>query len=320
MGSKEVNVVTGAFSFTGRYIAARLLAQGKTVRTLTRHPHRIHPFGDRVSASVLDFADPKHLVASMRDASTLYNTYWIRYEYGRVTFDEAVKNTGILISAARAAGVKKIIQISVANASSDSTVPFYRGKGLQEEVVIASGLPYGIVRPTLIYGQEDILVNNVAWFLRKFRAFGVPGSGNYRVQPVHVDDVAEAAVNTADGKDNRTRDIVGPEILAFNDFVRVIGDSIGCKVRISHSRPAMAYAFSRAIGYALRDVIMTWDEMQGLMGSLLVSKYRPTGKTVFSKWIAEHAATLGRRYTSGRKRYFRGLAKGLSDTLVHSQR
>lgn len=312
MGIGDVSVVTGAFSFTGRYITARLLAQGTEVRALTRHPDRRHPFGDRVPASLLDFRQPKELVAGLRGATTLFNTYWIRYEYGRVTFDGAVKNTRILAEAAREAGVRKIVHISATNSFLDSTTPFCRGKAHQERAIIDSGVPYAILRPTLIYGKEDILVNNIAWFIRTFPFFTVPGSGDYRVQPIYVDDVAEAAVGMAMRSDLPIEDIGGPEIFTFNDLIRTMGETIGLKVRIVHIPPSLAYVSTRTVGLALNDIILTRDEIQALMGGLLVTNHPARGKTVFSDWIAKHAATLGRKYTSGRRRYFSGLSKGLS--------
>src|SRR5258708_3239596 len=98
MSAPEVNVITGAFSYTGKYITRRLLAMGKAVRTLTGHPDNPNPFGEQVRAFPFNFDKPEELVMSLQGATTLYNTYGIRFSHGPVTFDTAVNNTKILIN------------------------------------------------------------------------------------------------------------------------------------------------------------------------------------------------------------------------------
>ena len=90
----EINVVTGAFSYTGKYIAQRLLSMGKTVTTLTNHPQRLDPFRNQVQVHPYNFRDPHQLSESLQGASTLYNTYWIRFARGRSTFELAVVHQG----------------------------------------------------------------------------------------------------------------------------------------------------------------------------------------------------------------------------------
>src|SRR5665647_2541917 len=106
MGSDDLHVVTGAFGYTGMYIAHRLLAKGHAVRTLTGHPKRPDPFGGRVGISPLAFDKPRELVESLQGASVLYNTYWIRFARGEVTFETAIGNTRILLRACEKAGVR----------------------------------------------------------------------------------------------------------------------------------------------------------------------------------------------------------------------
>jgi NADH dehydrogenase len=118
-----MDVVTGAFSFTGRYVAARLLELSREVRTLTRHPQTASPFGARVEAFPLDF-DLDTLTERLRGADTLYNTYWIRSPRGTVTFERVLDDTVTLLSAARKAGVRRVVQLSVSNASASSTLPY----------------------------------------------------------------------------------------------------------------------------------------------------------------------------------------------------
>ena len=192
-----MNVVTGAFGYIGRYITRHLLEQGGSVRTITTHPDKPNPFGEAVQAFPYNFDQPDQLIDSLRGASTLYNTYWIRFNYGGDTFEKAVRNTATLFECAKEAGVGRIVHISVTQASAKSDLPYYRGKAQQEQALANCGVPYSIVRPTLVFGKEDILVNNIAWLIRKFPVFPIFGSGQYKVQPVFVEDLARIAVTSA---------------------------------------------------------------------------------------------------------------------------
>ena len=305
MNNTDLNVVTGAFGYTGKYIAQRLLSTGHGVRTLTGHPERDDPFGDRVKAYPLDFGDPDALARNLNGAVTLYNTYWIRFPRGGTTFDTAVENSKILINAAQKAGVQRIVHISITNPTLDSPLGYFRGKALVEEAIINSGLAYSIIRPTLVFGAEDILINNIAWFLRKFPIFPVPGDGTYRVQPVHVEDVAEAAVAAAKQGGSGIQDCVGPEVYAYEDLIRLIARSIGSKAWITHLPPGLALFFSKIAGYLVRDVVLTRAEIDGLMAGLLISDSPPNAQTSFSRWLEENRATLGRRYASEMRRHYR---------------
>ena len=298
-------MVTGAFSYTGKYLAAKLLSMGKEVRTLTGHPGRTNPFGGRVKAFPLRFDAPEELANNLQGATTLFNTYWIRFPHGTLNFDAALENTKVLIRAAQHAGVQKIVHISITNASSDSPLAYFKGKALAEEAVSSSGLNYTIIRPTLIFGAEDILINNIAWFLRRFPAFPVPGSGAYPVQPVHVEDVSEAAVGAAGKCENKILDCVGPEVYSYEQLIRLIAASVGSKAKILHIRPGLALLLSRLAGYIVKDVVLTKAEIDGLMAGLLVSHRPPTGQVRLSEWLKENRDRLGTRYASELTRHFR---------------
>ena len=237
----ELNVVTGAFGYTGKYITRRLLSMGETVRTLTGHPNKQNLFGQQVSVFPFNFDDPSKLTKSLQGATTLYNTYWIRFQRGQVTFDKAVENTKTLIKMAEEAGVCRIVHLSITNASEESPLPYFRGKGVVEKAVIHSRLSYVIVRPTVIFGTEDVLINNIAWLLRKFPVFAILGSGDYRIQPVFVEDVAEIAVSAAHGDDNIVIDAVGPEIYTFDQLVQLLANKVHSRAKIVHLRPELAF-------------------------------------------------------------------------------
>ena len=301
----ELHVVTGAFGYSGRYIARTLLEQGKRVRTLTKHAGRLDPFGSSIDISPLAFDEPSALVESLRGASVLYNTYWVRFERGAVTFDEAVSNSRILIDAAREAGVGRLVHISVTQPSEESPYPYFRGKAAVERVVSESGLPYAMLRPALLFGREDILINNIAWLLRRLPVFGVFGTGGYLVQPAYVGDVAGLAVALGATRENVIVDAVGPETYTFLELVLLLRERVRSRSRIIHVPPAAALAVGRVIGRAMRDVVITRDEIGGLMANLLVSGKPPTCATRFSDWVTENAGALGRAYASELARHFR---------------
>jgi uncharacterized protein YbjT (DUF2867 family) len=301
----ELNIVTGALGYTGKYITRRLLEEGKRVKTLTGHPDRPNPFGDRVSVVAFNFDHLQELTRALEGATTFYNTYWVRFEHGNVTFDRAVRNTQILIQAAQAAGLRRFVHVSIANASIQSRLPYFRGKGQVEEAIVGSGLSYAIIRPTVIFGVEDILINNIAWLLRRFPVFAIPGSGDYRLQPIFVEDMAEIVVDAGQQKNNLVRDAVGPEIYTFNQLVALIAEKIGSRAATIHVHPNLALFLSRLVGYLVNGVLLTRDEVEGLRAGLLVSQKPPLGQTRLSDWLAEHANQVGTRYASELNRHYR---------------
>ncbi len=298
------DAVTGAFSYTGRYIALRLLAQGRAVRSLMRDPGRPNPLGPRVTAAPLDFRRPDELTAQLRGADTLYNTYWVRFAHGDTTFAQAVENTQTLVRCAQRAGVRRLVHISVTNPALDSPLPYFRGKAEVEDFIARAGLSYAIIRPTVTFGREDILVNNIAWLLRRVPVFAVAGRGDYRLQPAFVEDVAQLAVDAGRQETNIVLDAVGPDVLTFVELVRLIARAVGTKARIVHVSPGVACAVASALGWFLGDVLLTRDELGGLMANLLVSGNAPTGKTRLGDWLAQNAAELGRTYRSELGRHF----------------
>jgi len=304
METAELSVVTGAFSYTGKYITQRLLSLGKRVRTLTGRPNRENPFGYQVSIYPFNFNNPNQLTKSLEGATTLYNTYWVRFSHGQVTFDKAIKNTKTLIKAAEAAGVRRMVHISITNPSEQSPFPYFRGKALVEKAITHSKLSYAIIRPTVIFGTEGILINNIAWLLRRFPIFALFGSGDYRIQPVFVEDVAEIAVSAGYKDDSIIMDAVGPEIFTFDEIVRLIASKIHSRARVVHLRAGLALFLARLIGYMVKDVVITKDEIEGLMSNLLVSEGHPTAQTLLSEWLGHNADKVGIKYISGLERRY----------------
>lgn len=304
MRSSGFSVVTGALGFTGKYIARRLLEVGRGVRTLVSHGDRPNPFGEQVEVVPLDFRRPGDLVEHLRGADTLYNTYWVRFARGAVTFDRAVENTRVLLQAAREAGIRRIVHVSVTNPSENSPLPYFRGKAALERLVVESGLSYAIVRPALIFGDEDILIHNIAWFLRRLPVFVVPGDGRYRVQPIWAGDLAKFAVQLADQSDSMTVDAVGPETFTFEEFVRLIARAVGRRSRVVHLGPGATRWLTAMVGRIVGDVVLTRDEIAGLMADLLVSDQPPLCGKSFSDWLGERGNALGACYVSELARHY----------------
>jgi len=296
--------VTGAFSYSGKYITHRLLEHGEEVITLTGHPDRPDPFGGKVRAYPLDFDDQAELIQSLDGINTLYNTYWVRFDKGENTQPRAVENTRKLVSAAVKAGVQRIVHISITNPSPDSHLPYFWGKAANEQAVIESGLSYAILRPTVLFGTEDILINNIAWLLRRFPFFALPGDGSYRLQPVFVDDLAELAVHAGYAQENILWDAVGPDIFTFEEMVRLISRTLGLSRSLLHVPPRLALAAAQFLSIFVGDVLLTPEEVDGLMANLLVSAEPPRCKTRLADWLEENKESVGMRYASELKRHY----------------
>ena len=298
MRESQVAAVTGAFSYTGSAVARSLISRGLAVRTLTNRHAPINDPGGSVEIRPLRFDDPKQLADSLRGTQVLVNTYWVRYPSVGVSFDRAVENTRILLQAAVEARVQRIVHVSVSNPSLDSPLGYYRGKAQAEAIVRSMPISHAIVRPTLVVGAHDILVNNIAWFLRRFPFFAMPGSGSYRLQPVTLDDVGEIIADAALGSEDMTIDAAGPDVFSFEQFVLAIGAAIGHPARIIRLPPGLALQLIRLAGLWVREVILSREELDGLMTELLLSHELPLGRQSVLRWLSEHGSELGLTYAS----------------------
>ncbi|HXY24858.1 MAG TPA: NAD(P)H-binding protein [Candidatus Acidoferrum sp.] len=310
-GPGETVVVTGALSYTGKYATRLLLSRGYTIRTLTFHPERENPFGERVEIFPYNFDAAEKLEQTLRGAKTLVNTYWVRFPHAGATFEKAVQNTRALISAAKKAEVKRIVHVSIANPSLDSPLGYYKGKAQLEKAVMESGLSYTILRPTVIFGPEDILINNIAWFVRHFPVFAIPGDGRYRIRPIFVEDMARLLADAIEPGPNAVVDAVGPETYTFEELVRQIAAQLGCRTRLVHVPTAVAYLSTRVVGWLVGDVVLTWEEYRGLMDDLLATQGPAAGETRLSEWLATNRDRVGKRYASEVARHFRTSNNGL---------
>ena len=295
--------VTGAFSYSGKYITKRLLDCGEEVITLTGHLNRPDPFAGIVKAYPLEF-DEAGLTRSLRGMDVLVNTYWVRFDHGENTQPRAVENTRRLINAAKAAGIKRVVHTSITNPSAESHLPYFWGKAANEKTVIDSGMGYAILRPTVLVGDEDILINNIAFLLRRFPFFALPGDGSYKLQPVYVDDLAELAVQGVYSNENYVTDAVGPDIFTFKEMVELIGEKIGTKRPLISVPPRLALFAAQFLSLFASDVILTPEEVEGLMAGLLVSKEPPRGKTHLAVWLEKNKDKIGTKYASELKKHY----------------
>ncbi len=292
-------IITGAFGYSGQYIARQLLDEGQRVRTLTNSIHRANPFGGQVEAHPFNFDNPDQLVESLRGASVLYNTYWVRFNYkSDFQHSAAVEHTKILFDAAKRAGVERIVHVSITNPSEDSPLEYFNGKAKLERALIESGLSYAILRPTVIFGDEDILINNIAWTLRHLPVFGVFGDGNYRLQPIFVEDLASLAVTQGELRENVIVNAIGPETFTYRELVKDIGAIIGARRLIVGVPPWFGYAVGSLISRLQGDVFITRPEIDGLMQNLLYTKSPPAGTTKLTDWARQHRDTLGVKYAN----------------------
>jgi uncharacterized protein YbjT (DUF2867 family) len=295
---KGIHAVTGAFGYSGKYIAKKLIDEGHRVITITNSLGRKNPFGDKIQVYPFDFGEPAKLQETLQGISVLYNTYWVRFNHKTFTHADAVQNTEKMFKAAKGAGVKRIVHISITNPSLDSSLEYFSGKARLEKSLIESGISYAILRPTVLFGKEDILVNNIAWGLRYLPVFGVFGDGEYKLQPIYVEDLANLAIDYGKKEDNSIIDAIGPETFSYRDLVKTVSDIIGKRRPIVSVPPGIGYLAGWIIGKLVNDVMITREEIEGLMANLLYVESPPTGSTKLTEWAKRHSTTLGLKYTS----------------------
>lgn len=295
----DLHAITGAFGYSGQYIARRLLEAGHAVITLTNSPRRPHSLGNRVRAFPFHFDRPDRLAASLRGVSVLYNTYWVRFNHRNFSYADAVRNSLILFRAAREAGVRRVVHVSITNPSMDSPFEYFRGKARLEEALKASGMSWAILRPAVLFGGgQDILINNIAWALRRLPVFGVFGNGRYRLQPIHVEDLARLSVHWGARTENVTVNAIGPETFTYRELAETLGRIVGHPRPVVGMPPVAGYAAGWLLGRIMKDVMLTRDEMEGLMADLLYVDAPPAGEIRLTDWAREHADVLGIRYAS----------------------
>jgi uncharacterized protein YbjT (DUF2867 family) len=306
----DFDVVTGAFGYSGAAIASELQAAGRRVRTLTGHPGRAPktPAGtgiEVIEVRPLDFTDPAALTESLRGARTLYNTYWVRFAHGNVDHLAAVTRSRVLFQAAAEAGVPRIVHVSITHPSSDSPYPYFRGKAAVEQALRDLGVSHAVLRPAILFGGNGVLINNIAWLLRHLPVFAIGDGGEYRVRPIHVDDLARLCVRAGDSATTETIDAVGPERPTFFELVHTIRNLVGSRSQVIRVPGTLIPAAARLLGLALRDTLLTAEEYRAMADGLADTDGPTTGDTALTQWMADHKDTLGRTYSNELTRHFR---------------
>ncbi|MDT4920431.1 MAG: hypothetical protein QOI15_1333, partial [Pseudonocardiales bacterium] len=265
--TSDLDVVTGAFSYSGAAIAGELLTRGRRVRTLTGHPDRGAAASD-IETRPLDFADPAELIRSLRGAHTLYNTYWVRFAHGKVDHGAAVANSRTLFEAAAAAGVQRIVHVSITHPSLDSAYPYFRGKAEVEQLLRETEVSHAIVRPAILFGGDGVLINNIAWLLRHLPVFAIGGRGDYRIRGIHIDDLARLCADLGARTDSVVLDAVGPQNLTFREVVDTIRTAVGSRSVVVPVPARLLTGLSGALGLVLRDRLLTREEYRAMADGL----------------------------------------------------
>ena len=292
------HAVTGAFGFLGKHIASRLLENGENVITLTNSVPKTASYSTQMLVRPLDFSNIRQLENSLAGVDVLYNTYWVRFNHKNFSYAQAIQNSNKLFQAAKEVGVKRVIHISITNPSVDSTLSYFKGKAIVENMLIDSGLSYCILRPSVLFGAEGILINNIAWLLHHSFVFGIFGDGGYKLQPIFVDDLAVLAIKKGIHCDNCIINAVGPETFTYIELVRTVANSMGKRRLLVSIPPMVGYVTSALIGGLMRDIFITKDEIEGLMANLLYVPSPPVGTTKLTDWIANNIDSLGHCYAN----------------------
>ncbi|MDO5580447.1 MAG: NAD(P)H-binding protein [Planctomycetia bacterium] len=290
--------ITGAFGYTGKEIARILLNHNHAVLTLTNTIPQDPPDQNKMTVCPLNFQNPEELESSLYGCEILINTYWVRFNHQNFTFDQAIENTKVLFDAARRAGVRRIIHTSIANPSEDSPFEYYRGKAKIEKYLMESGTDYTILRPTVIFGANDILINNIAWTLRRFPVVGYFGDGQYHIRPIHIQDFARLAAHSIYEEENRILDAAGPEVYTYLGLLQTISKILSLRRIIIPVPISLGYAVARMVGSLHHDIFLTKEEIGALMADLLTSDAPACGQIHLSDWIRENINTIGRHYAS----------------------
>jgi uncharacterized protein YbjT (DUF2867 family) len=300
----QLDVVTGAFSYSGAAIARELLDRGHQVTTLTGHPERAAA-GQAIDVRPLDFSDERGLGRSMAGAHTLYNTYWVRFPHGAVDHGVAVANSRILFAAAAKAGVQRIVHLSITNPDLASPDSYFRGKAQVEQALAESAVPNAIARPAVLFGGNGVLVNNIAWLLRRLPVFAIGGRGDYRLRPIHVDDLASLCADLGERSGDTVVDAVGPQSLTFRHMVEEIRAAVGSRSVIVPVPGTLIPALARMLNMALRDTLLTAAEYASMAAGRADSAAPATGHVRFTDWVREHGDQLGRSYANELDLHFR---------------
>ncbi|MCH5284055.1 MAG: NAD(P)H-binding protein [Akkermansiaceae bacterium] len=296
--------ITGVLGYSGRYIAAEAARRGWRVIGLTNSATRL-PNPQGYELRPMPWSTREQVLAGV---DVLVNTYWVRFSHsggGHAAFShaEAVRHTRTLIRAACEAGVRRMVHTSITRPELTSPLPYFRGKAELEAELAASGLAHSILRPAILFGEsaeESILINNMAWCLRRLPCVATFGRGHYRLQPIHVQDFAELALRESESSaPARCIQAVGPETYSFRELWHLLARSIGVHRAVLPVPAVLGHLAAILLGRVVGDVMLTRDEITGLsQDRLCVPEAEPAGQRSLSAWIRQCSSSLGRTYQS----------------------
>ena len=276
-------------------IAQRLLDSGREVRTLTYHPDRAHPLRAHVEPVRYRFDDPAALARSLEGCDTLYNTFWVRFDHGQTSFANAIESSRMLFFAAKRAGVQRIVHLSITNPSSGLPAALLPRQG-------AGRVRARPVRRAVLDRPADLDLRRRARRPdQQHRLDPAAHAGLCAARRRRATPCSRCTSTTSPGsaprrprrrrrghRRRRTGDDAVPRSRGAGPRRRrrARADPATC-------RPRVMAAAARALGLLVRDVVLTRDEIRGLMAGLLVSHDPPLGQIAFSQWLDEHAARSG---------------------------
>jgi uncharacterized protein YbjT (DUF2867 family) len=226
-------LVTGGTGFVGRHLIAALRREGLPVRAVVRRSSKASPIEDLGAEPVEgDIADPASLEAAAKGCERIIHLVGIIQEGRGFTFRSVhVEGTRNMVLAAKKAAVKQFFYQSALGTRENAKSEYHRTKWDAEQLVKASGIPYTVLRPSLIYGSGDAFTERLSEMIRRAPVLPVIGSGRSKVQPIHIDDVTACIVKAVRGDAflNRSFEIGGPEQLTYEEVTRAIADALGVK-------------------------------------------------------------------------------------------
>ncbi len=224
--------VTGGTGFVGRNLVNRLLSDNHEITILANRQSAKELFGKKVravSGSVHNFSD---LIPAFQESQVVYHLVGIIAETRKNTFEKTVaEGTKNIVAACREAGVKKIIYLSSLGTSANAQSAYHKTKYLAEQSVINSGLEWVIFRSSIIYGKGDGFLTIMSKIIRMLPFVPIFGDGEYKLQPIHINDLTE--VMAAAAMDSRAVgqiiDLGGPEQLEYVQVINYLKQALGKK-------------------------------------------------------------------------------------------
>ena len=183
--------------------------------------------------------------------------------------------------------MRRVVHVSITHPSADSPYPYFRGKAAVELALADLGLSHAVLRPSILFGGNGVLINNIAWLLRRMPVFAVGGTGSYRVRPIHVDDLARLAVRAADiGARPRSSTPWDPTGRPSSNSCTTSGHEVGSRSRVICVPGPLIPPAARVLGLALRDTLLTTEEYEAMAEGLADTDGPATGEISLMQWIS----------------------------------